>query len=80
MQCNFKALVLDVLHEENVSGGVGSVYGAGVEATSASITGGKDTWATGDMRVPVVLNKKVQRRRFPENLLFGKKRNKKNKK
>jgi hypothetical protein len=46
----FEKLVEKILSEDVVSGGAGSAFGSGVQATSSEFSG--DTYAPGDARTP----------------------------
>jgi hypothetical protein len=47
---NLENIINEVLKEQNVAGGAGSVLGPGVQATATQFSG--DNYAPGDARVP----------------------------
>jgi len=71
---NLEILIKQVLEEENMAGGAGSAFGAGVQATATQFSG--DTYAPGDARVPKSLYGGIVTRR---GLIKGRKKRKKKK-
>ncbi len=65
-------MVLDVLNEENVAGGVASAFGSGVQSTATQFSG--DNYAPGDTRIPKSIFGGIITRR---GLIKGRKKHKK---
>jgi hypothetical protein len=69
---NLEQIVLNVLKEQNISGGASSAFGPGVQSTATQFSG--DTYAPGDARIPKSLYGGIITRR---GLIKGKKKRKK---
>jgi hypothetical protein len=69
---NLEQIVLDVLNEENVTGGAASAFGSGVQSTATQFSG--DNYAPGDARIPKSIFGGIVTRR---GLIKGKKKRKK---
>jgi hypothetical protein len=66
---SLEELILEVLKENVVSGGILSAFGSGVDAEGATQFSA-DTYARGDARVPKFLGSRITKRRLPTDSIF----------
>ena len=76
---NLEQLIIQVLEEENVSGGAGSAFGSGVGAEGATQFSG-DTYNPKSAIIAKPIGKGIIRRSMPTDSIFSGKGKKKRKK